>query len=134
MPTRTRASGRVVFPLSFERGLFEEQEESVLDSGYLVDLENWIPEPTGALRVRRRWASGGTAGAPATRRTRGIGSIPTQEAFATPFRRQATFTDVIDSSAPSGSWAQTTAAGNLLLAAITAKRWIKREQGAATVD
>jgi hypothetical protein len=125
---------KVNFPITFQKGLLEQQEESVLDTGYLSLLENWIPEPTGALRVRRRWASGGTSGAPATRRTRGIGSIPTEEAFATPNRRQATFADVINSSAPSGSWAQTTAAGNLLLAAITAKRWIKREQGAATVD
>jgi len=130
MPVRTRAGSRVVFPITFEKGLYEHQEESMLDVGFLAALENWIPEPSGALRARRRWTSGGTSGAPATRRTRGIGSIATQESFATPARRQASFADVINSTSPAGSWSQQTATGNLLLAAVSAKRWPRLVQKA----
>lgn len=60
-------------PLSFEQGLDESQEDSLLPDATASLLENWVPEPNGGLRARRAWSNGSTVSAPATRRARGIG-------------------------------------------------------------
>lgn len=64
-------------PLTFQKGLREDQEDSVLTTDSLSALENWVPEPSGVLRCRRGWNLGPTTGQPATQRVRGIGYFGT---------------------------------------------------------
>jgi hypothetical protein len=120
---------KITFPITFEKGLFEHQEESVLDTGYLTVLENWIPEPSGALRARRRWQSGSQAGSlPAIRKTRGIGRLATQDPYATPAPRQTKQQQGGDVTSLGAAWSQATADQSLLLAAVQAKHRAKRRQ------
>lgn len=62
-------------PVTFEKGLVLEYEESLLDVGQASEALNWTPEPNGGLRSRNRWKSLSTTGLPATRRMRGFGTV-----------------------------------------------------------
>ena len=42
-------------PISFEKGVIRSQESSRIPPGSVRSLLNWVPEPTGELRVRRSW-------------------------------------------------------------------------------
>lgn len=61
-----------ILPLRFERGLNEAFEDSDLPEGFATRMENWIPEPTGALRVPWTWLSASTTGLTGTRTIRGL--------------------------------------------------------------
>lgn len=62
--------------VTFERGLLDQQEASVLPNGFATLLDNWVPEPTGGLRVRPKWLQASTTGwAGGTVRGLGIGYI-----------------------------------------------------------
>lgn len=73
------ATGEEREVLSFEKGLYEAQEDSLLENGQAAALENWVPESTGALRCRRGWQNASTTGAPATRKAKGIGRFSVDE-------------------------------------------------------
>lgn len=62
-----------IIPISFEGGLNEFQEASALPAGYAAQLQNWIPEVGGSLRVPRGWLSASTTGLSGTRTCRGLG-------------------------------------------------------------
>lgn len=70
------------FPLTFEKGLVSEIEESVLDVGQASELINWEPATYGGLRVRNAYTSMSTDGLTAPYRVRGFGSIATGTAVA----------------------------------------------------
>jgi len=44
-----------ILPLRFERGVNEFFEDSDLPEGYGTVVQNWVPEPSGALRVPWAW-------------------------------------------------------------------------------
>lgn len=51
--------------LGFEKGMLESVEPSLVPVGYAISLLNWVPEPTGGLRVRRGFQeASGIGGAP----------------------------------------------------------------------
>lgn len=62
-------------PITFEKGLVQEIEESLLDIGQASELENWEPSANGALRSRNAWSSISTLGLPTTYNVRGFGSV-----------------------------------------------------------
>ena len=70
------------FPLTFEKGLITEIEDSVLDVGQASTLVNWEPATYGGLRVRNAYSSISTDGLTAPYRVRGFGSIATGTAVA----------------------------------------------------
>lgn len=70
------------FPLTFEKGLVAEIEESVLDTGQAASLVNWEPATYGGLRVRNAYTSITTTGLTAPYKVRGFGSIATGTAVA----------------------------------------------------
>lgn len=106
--------------LTFEKGLFDTPNDSVIPNGYAALLQNWEPRPHGGVLARRGWINSGTDGAPATRRCRGIGLFTQQAAFATVSRRQSSSTSAFSTSV-SRSWGSQTAQGNCLLAAVVAR-------------
>jgi len=69
-------------PITFEKGLVQEIEESLLDIGQASELENWEPSANGALRSRNRYSSITTDGLTAPYNVRGFGSIATGTAVA----------------------------------------------------
>ena len=69
-------------PITFEKGLVTEIEESLLDIGQAASLENWEPLPNGALRARNRYSSITTTGLTAPFNVRGFGAIATGTAVA----------------------------------------------------
>lgn len=69
-------------PITFEKGLVQEIEESLLDIGQASDLENWEPSANGALRSRNRYSSITTDGLTAPYNVRGFGAIATGTAVA----------------------------------------------------
>ena len=63
-------------PITFEKGLVLEAEESVLGEGMASALTNWTPEHTGGLRARNRWKAISETGlTDTTYNVRGFGSI-----------------------------------------------------------
>lgn len=60
-----------VQPITFERGVNESVEASLLPAGAAVRLRNWAADPSGNLRVRPHWRKAVTTGAPATRTGKG---------------------------------------------------------------
>lgn len=71
MPTTERVTERI--SLTFERGVNEGLNESMLPDGASGKMINWEPSPTGEARVRVPWKKGSTTSAPATRKGIGIG-------------------------------------------------------------
>jgi len=115
--------GRRVVQLLFNQGIMQGQEPSTLlpDEGYATECLNWVPEPTGSLRVRSGWSRGSvTGGIPATRRCRGIGMFARQT-DPTIVQASSTFTYVGAGTAvptPLVTWAAPTQAGNTLVALV----------------
>lgn len=104
--------------LSFENGVLEAVEDSVIPDGFASLLENWVPEPTGGLRCRRGWSSLTTTGAPTTRRIRGMGlynRVANDVAITRVQFAQGTAT----TSPVAVSWPTATTANNLLLLVLT---------------
>lgn len=106
--------------LTFEKGMLESVEDSMIPLGFASSLQNWMPEPNGALRCRTGWNNTVTSGAPSTRSTRGIGELALQSIYETPSLVQSA-----QGSAESGAgttvsatWPATTTAGNCLIAVV----------------
>lgn len=106
-------------PLTFENGLYEGQEASLLPVGFATKLDNWVAEPNGSLRCRCGWLKSGLSGAPATRRGRGIGFRG--KAYETPDLVQsnsATVSQVLAGATTynvATAWPSATNQGNLLV-------------------
>jgi hypothetical protein len=62
-------------PITFEKGLVQEIEESLLDIGQAAELVNWEPSANGALRSRNAWEAITTDGLPSEYNVRGFGSV-----------------------------------------------------------
>lgn len=102
-------------PLTFERGLLETVEVSMLPPGAAAELENYDPDPGGSLRARVGWQKGSTENAPSTRQGWGIGSL---SAATVPVIKQS-LTDTGSPDLNPASWPVATTAGNLLIACIS---------------
>jgi len=114
---RSERSARIIF----SEGLLESQDPTRVPNGFLTQLVNLVPEPTGGLRARAKWFSGSTTGVPTTRRGRGIGmfSRPTAPAIAqTSAAVQLTWQGTTSAQEPILTWATPTRVGNLLLCVI----------------
>lgn len=72
------------YPLTYEKGLVTEIEESVLELGQLSELENWEPTAQGGLRVRNTWDAITKTGLPTTYKVRGFGTIATGASSSAP--------------------------------------------------
>ncbi len=62
-------------PITYEKGVNEYFEASMLPNGALARLRNWESSPSGELRTRVGWLKGSTTSAPSSRRGRGIGHL-----------------------------------------------------------
>lgn len=101
--------------LTFEKGILESQEDSLIEPGWLAACENWVPEPSGALRARVGLKNGITTGAPTTRKVKGIGTFAASRPYATPARvRKRTDTDSTNTVA--SNFATNGTAGNIYIA------------------
>lgn len=60
-------------PVTFEKGLATENEESVLDDGQASEITNWEPASYGGLRTRNAWDAISTDGLTADYKVRGWG-------------------------------------------------------------
>jgi hypothetical protein len=104
--------------LTFENGVYEGQEPSLLPVGFAAKLENWVAEPNGSLRCRAGWNRASLTGLPATRRGKGMGVLKLNYHRATPTRVQ----DVKNhgsSATASATWDTATTEGNLLVLVVT---------------
>lgn len=102
--------------LHFENGLQEYYEASLIGEGSLSLLENWVPDPTGALRCRRGWRTT-PAISGLTTDVRGIGHLGLNELiepFQTPVLRQNTLVK----PSLTATFSSSSVAGNLLIAII----------------
>lgn len=100
--------------VSFENGLIESEETSVVPATFATELLNWVPGSTGGLRARAKWFRGSTTSAPATRACMGIGLFAR---ITNPYIVQ---TAHVESTAVSGTpiltWGVPTSSGNALIA------------------
>ena len=69
------ASNYKEIPLTFEKGLVTEIEESILDTGQASELTNWEATPQGGLRARNAWEEITTDGLTAPYNVRGFGRL-----------------------------------------------------------
>lgn len=106
-------------PITFEKGLQEAVEDSQIPVGYCAVLENWVSESTGGLRCRRGWLNAATTSAPATRKTRSLGTFRIAEATMTPAQVQIAQGNATGTSA-AATWPAATTTGNLLVIIATA--------------
>lgn len=99
-------------PITFERGLLESVEDSMLPPGSASRLINMEPDTSGNLRVRPGWSKASVTSAPSTRKGMGIGHL----AFAnTPYVRQFVSTD---SSGNPADFSKATLTGSTLVACV----------------
>lgn len=73
------ASGYEEFPITFEKGLVTEVEESVLEMGQAAELLNWEPSAGGGLRARNAWSSISTTGLPTNYKVRGFREVALED-------------------------------------------------------
>ncbi len=108
--------------ITFQDGILESQEPSTVPKGFLTECVNWVPEPTGGLRVRARWFKGSTTGAPVTRRCKGIGLFSRYTDPAVVQMTPVVQFDPSSSTTPVFSWPTPTSIGNTLIAFIALTR------------
>jgi hypothetical protein len=106
-------------PLTFEKGLVTEIEDSILDQGQASAIVNWEPSASGGLRARNSWSDISVAGLTANYKVRGwgIAALGGGSGYATPAIVQKGF----DENNPISTTALTvtlngTVAGNILVA------------------
>lgn len=105
----------LTLPLTFERGLIEYIEDSMLPPGAAATLQNWVPDPSGNLRVRRAWEKASTTSAPSTRKGWGIGHLALPHRPYRVQRAQATAASYDNPITATATWPAATTAGNLLV-------------------
>ena len=108
--------------IDMEKGVLESVEDSMIPLGFAKVMTNYLPEPTGNLRVRTGWKDASETGAPATRKTRGVGFLSTQSLYMTPARVQyATGSGTGVNASATATWPAATTAGNLLVLRIAVR-------------
>lgn len=105
-------------PLTWERGMVELVEPSMLPIGAAPRLRNWEADPSGNLRARVPWSKGSTASAPSTRKGAGIGHLALQRRPYIVQRKSGTTATAAEPLAVSATWDAATTAGNCLVALI----------------
>lgn len=103
-------------PITFERGLIEQVEDDMLPPGSCAKCQNWVPDPSGNLRVRRGWSKGSTTSAPSVRKGWGIGHVPKSISPGVVQRASGTDPADTDPQTVSATWGSATTTGNLLVA------------------
>lgn len=113
-------------PLTFEKGLVTEVEDSVLDTGQASALVNWEASPNGSLRTRNSWSGISTTGLTAPYEVRGWGTAPVGSGggYVTPAIVQETAAGGVESGTETASSSKTATlngctAGNILIGLIT---------------
>jgi hypothetical protein len=97
------------FPLTFEKGLVTEVEDSTLDMGQSASLLNWEPAANGVLRARNAWSTISKTGLPsAPYSVRGFGAIASADLTAAP-STEITFSNLGASANPDISSVSTAA-------------------------
>lgn len=106
-------------PISFEFGLQEQYEPSLIPPGSASALKNWKPEATGGLRVRPGWNTSPRSGMlELTSKGRGIGIYQKDVLNERPVVVQSVAGTPWDNDAASYggiTWDQPTTPGNLLI-------------------
>lgn len=105
------------FPITWEKGLLESVEDSMLPPGSAAALQNWVGDTAGGLRARVGWSKGSTTSVPSTRKGWGIGHL------ALPRRpreiQSVQGSNTTPTATPinvSATWDSATTEGNLLVA------------------
>lgn len=107
-------------PITFERGLIEAVEATMVPPGGATTLKNYVPEPAGNVRARVGWANASQSSAPATRKGRGIGVFSRNQPY-----EDMSFIQTAMSGTPgtggstTATWGSATTAGSLLVAVWT---------------
>lgn len=99
--------------ITFERGLNEYLESSMLPEGAVPTLVNWESSPTGELRARAPWSKGSTSSAPGTRKGSGIGYF--SRVIVPGILQQSTPATSIGAGTVDVVWPDSTTSGNLLI-------------------
>jgi len=103
-------------PLTWERGMVETVEASMLPIGAAPRLRNWEADPSGNLRSRVGWQRGSVTGAPATRRGHGIGYFTRQIAPGIVQKSDVSSGALASTGGSlSATWKRKTTRGNLLI-------------------
>ncbi len=102
-------------PLTFERGMIEAAESSMVPPGSLVRSRNWVPEPGGNLRARVGWNKTVKTGGPTTPAGWGIGHLAKPRRPYRVQKKTGTNTWNGTSGTVSATWDVATTAGNLLI-------------------
>lgn len=102
--------------ITWERGLNEIFEPSMLPDGAASELINWEASPTGELRARAGWLLGDTGSAPGTRKGVGIGYFSRVIIPGIVQRTTATNTGATSITV---TWPNTTLNGNLLILVVS---------------
>lgn len=121
------------FPITWERGLIESVEDSMLPPGSAALLRNWVPDTAGNLRARVGWTRGSTTSAPSTRKGWGIGHLALQRR---PYIRQsATATDPsgVEPNTVTATWGAATVSGSCLVARLYLSDQSSRAASAFTI-
>jgi hypothetical protein len=107
-------------PLTWERGMVETVESSMLPIGAAPRLRNWEPDPSGNLRSRVGWLKASTTGGiPSTRKGWGIGQLALPRRPYVVQDTSGSSTSGTTPAAPAATWGSATTAGNLLVAVLT---------------
>lgn len=86
-------------PVTFEKGMVSQFEDSTLPEASAALIENWVPEEHGGLRVREGWKKSTMTGGPATSKGLGLGVYTATRRV---FRQRASGTQTDSTSSPVG--------------------------------
>ena len=105
-------------PVTFEKGMAANYEDSLLPEGVSSLLENWVPEETGRLRVREGWRKSSMNGGPSP--AKGLGLTTFSVTRKPTFRQRSMVTGVTSSNSSTTrtftyNWPVSTTSGNMLL-------------------
>lgn len=106
-------------PITFERGLIETVEDSMLPPGACAQCQNWAPDPSGNLRARRGWLLGSTTSAPAAGSRKGIGIGYYSRGLLPGVVQKSDPMTSISASTVVPVWPRATTAGNLLVLVVS---------------
>lgn len=102
--------------LTFERGLIESVEDSMLPPGACAKCQNWVPDPAGNLRVRPGWLSASGTGDPSVKKGWGIGLLSKQhEPTIVQHDEDAAAVSASTSVTATATWPATTSSGSTLV-------------------
>lgn len=107
----------LTLPITFERGLLESVEDSMLPPGSCAKCQNWEADPSGNLRVRTPWQKASTTSAPGTRKGWGIGHFSNQRRPVL-VQRATNSGNATEPVTMTCNWTAATLAGSTLIAKV----------------